>query len=60
MLIFDGWLVRKNGHMTITILSIAHIGIPNWAIPTDYMGIPNMLNFHSLLGHSHGTCVLIL
>jgi hypothetical protein len=35
-----GW-VRKNGHMTITILSIAHMGIPNkerksiyWAIPT--------------------------
>jgi hypothetical protein len=29
MLIFDGCLVRKNGHMTITILSIAHMGIPN-------------------------------
>jgi hypothetical protein len=28
-MIFDGWLVQKNGHMTITILSIAHMGIPN-------------------------------
>jgi hypothetical protein len=34
MLIFDGWSEKKTGHVTITILSIAHMGIPNWAIPT--------------------------
>jgi hypothetical protein len=34
-------------HMTITILSIAHIGISN------------ILKFYSLLGYSHRTCVLI-
>jgi hypothetical protein len=59
MLIFDSCLIRKNGRMTITILSITYIGIPNKELPIDYMGIPNMSNFHSLLGHSHGTCVLI-
>jgi hypothetical protein len=34
--------------MTITILSIAHMGIPNKERKID------------ILGHSHGTCVLML
>jgi hypothetical protein len=59
MLILMAGLVRKKGHITITILSITHIGIPNKELPTDYMGIPNISKFHSLLGRSHSTCVFI-
>jgi hypothetical protein len=50
MLIFDGCLVRKNGYMTITILSIAHIGIPNWAIPMQLYGDSQYIELSLLIG----------